>query len=217
MIMRRGIFAIALGLMVAGCGASPHRDPAGAQDGAEGNPEWRKGVFPPRDAIQPAPERPATAAEKAAFVEKVNRVCPAGTEANPFPQLSLPARAIKPSWHGRYRSLPLLPQEIDALKKILAATPLDNPDRPKIIDRLASTYFELERALYRTCTDLVLMAETDRYSMSKLEEMLGDLKRKIDAARNGGFASCRQLVQDHPTYQSTGLCATPDNSVPDYL
>lgn len=196
---------VALALLVVACSAQPKVQ---TTDELVPAPEWQRGVFPPASAIQPdkPPEKPATKADKEAFSAQVTATCPPGTEEDPFPGLSAPARSIKPPRHRQYRSRPMMQEEIKALLRMLAGMSQNDPDRPKVIDRLASDYFEDERDNYRDCLNLILMLEADRYSLSELQARLNETRGRFESARASGLATCKRLAEEHPTYKPAGLC-----------
>jgi len=173
------------------------------------DPEWRRGVFPPPSAIRPDRplEAPPTAEQKAAFAAKVTATCPPGTAEDPLPGLSPAARSIKPSRHHQYRSLPMLQEEIKLLLQMLGKMAMADPDRPKVLDRLASNYFVDERDNYRDCMDLLIMVEADRFPLSELEARLRADRERFERARAHGMATCAKIAAEHPSYKPNGLCA----------
>jgi len=209
---------LALLLLLAACGSSqPAEVPT--TDELSPAPEWRRGVFPSPSAIAEVapPERPASLGEKEAFAAKVTAICPAGTDNDPLPGLSPPARSIKPLRHRAYRSRPVMQEEIKGLLRLLAGMAPNDPDRPKVLDRLASNYFEDERDIYRDCLSLLVMLEADRWPLSQLEARLNDARGRFLAARANGFAACKRLAAEHPSYSPTGLCAAQNDVTSPHL
>src|SRR5262245_17399959 len=104
---------LALALGLAACASSQPRE-VPPIDESPGAPEWRRGVFPPPGAIaqDTPPERPATKEEKEAFAAKVTETCPSGTDSDPNPGLSPPARTIKPRRDRAYRPPWVMQEEI---------------------------------------------------------------------------------------------------------
>lgn len=203
-LSRRSTFALAL--LLVGCSGAPPAPPSEPVE-AGTDPMWRRGVFPPPAWIKADAERPATDAEREAFAAKVLAVCPPGSDADPLPGLSPPARSIKPSRHRAYRSRPLIKEEIKGLLRLLGGVSRSDPDRPKILERLASNYFVDERDVYRDCLELLAMVKTDRWSLTKLEGTLRETREHLESARANGLQCCARLEAEHPTYKSRELCA----------
>src|SRR5262249_24949587 len=113
-----------------------------------------------------------------------HRDLPAWIGARSAPGLSPPARAIKsPRHHRAYRSRPLMQEEIKALLKILEGMEPNDPDRPNVLDRVASDSFQDERDLYHDCMSILVMLQADRDPLSQLEPRLSEIRRRFLAAR----------------------------------
>jgi hypothetical protein len=132
--------------------------------------------------------------EFTAFQAEVRAACPSG----PSSALSQGARAyaLEPRRATCiYQSMPLLKQEIDALHKILRETPIGDPLRPKILERIASAAFVLEYHTHRSCEDLARVKPIDNRQLRGLREALAYDVHTIAWARSESSAACDALAR----------------------
>jgi hypothetical protein len=209
-----------LGLLLAGCGGAAERaaQSAPAAAGSEPLPEWRRGVFPPPDAqpaASPPSPGPADEAAIASFFAEVAEVCPASEDSESSPGLSPPARRL-PRPEGRIHR-PLSWFEVQSLERLLQATASAHPDRPRILDRLATDYFLLEQALYRECLKLSLESPRSRKALLENQTQLRQIREQLPKMRALGFERCASLATEHPSYARHTPCSAESAKERDYF
>lgn len=211
-----------LGLLLAGCGGAaeraPQRTPAAVEPALEPLPEWRRGVFPPPDgqpaAAKPSPE-PADEAALAAFFAEVSEVCPASTDGEASPGLSPPARRLPPPGGRIHR--PLSWFEVQSLERLLQVTARAHPDRPRILDRLATDYFLMEQAVYRDCLKLNLLSPRSPKALQEHRTQLRQIREQLPKMRALGFERCASLATEHPSYARQTRCSAESTKEKDYF
>jgi hypothetical protein len=197
-----------LGLLLAGCGGAPPRTPADAEPEPFPLPEWRRGDFPPPDGqpiASPSPPAPAEEAAVASFFAEVARVCPVSDGGAESPGLSPVARQLPPP-RGRIHR-PLSWHEIQALERLLQMTARGDPDRPRIMDRLAADYFLVEQALYRECLKMNAKGPFSRKALEEQKTELRQIREQLPKVRALGFERCAMLAAEYPSYTPGTPCS----------
>ncbi len=158
-----------------------------------GAPEpWCTGQF---HGPAPSPPPPSTPESVRDTMAALARACPAPRDDDPTPGLSSGARSIK--WPvGRIHVLPV--NELQGLLQLLEKTPKDSPDRPKIMARLASTSFLLERFAHRDCRDLAAQKDLPAERWADFERQARTAVKVLYTTRAYGTSWCTALVREHP-------------------
>src|SRR3989442_961662 len=133
---------------------------------------------------------------------RARRACPRGRAGGSSPSEGR-GRSSRAGFQVALR--PLMQEEIKALLRMLSAMAPNDPDRPKVLDRIASDYFEDERDNYRDCLGVLVMLEADRFPLSQLEARLNEARARYLAARANRPATCKKLEAEHPTFRPRGL------------
>ncbi len=142
-------------------------------------------------------ERPAKP-EIAAFREEVRAACPSAPEGGLSPALSPGARDIATQRRRntcRYMSLELLVTELRLLFELARKTPADDPNYPRIYERIADAAFVLELHDHRRCEELARIVPRERGELLALREQLRKLTLDIGFARRVAAHACDKLTR----------------------
>ncbi len=98
----------------------------------------------------------------------------------------------------------LLMQEITNVTRLYKATPPDNPDRPRLMRRLADNYVELESAVFR---EQIEAQDAARRNQQRAPRRAAELKRKarvaakvVKRARQRAISFYERLATQHRSY-----------------
>jgi hypothetical protein len=182
-----------------GSAASPGA--ADAACGAAGEPApWCSGPFP-------GPDLPVSPLARLALIDALAAACPRETADDPTPGLSPGARAIARNAHGRRRMVAPIGLEIDALEQLLKGTPEASPEHELILDRLAESYFILERSSYEACREARVPETATQSALSVEERRVRALVDGIRRGREEAERQCAALVRLHPQHVIRASCA----------
>lgn len=96
--------------------------------------------------------------------------------------------------------------EIDALERILAATPETSPDYRLILDRLAENYFTLERISYTACREARVPEVTTGSALGVEEDRVHRLLEGLQRGKAGAERTCASLARVDPDHPPRAPC-----------
>lgn len=151
-------------------------------------------------------ERPAKS-EIAAFRAEVRAACPSAPDGGLSPALSPGARdfGMQRRYVCRYISLELLLTELRLLFELARRTPADDPNYPRIHERIADAGFVLEYHRHRSCEDLAPVKPRERGQLASLREQLRKLTHELRLARAVAAHACDKLTRI-PGYTPKAAC-----------
>jgi hypothetical protein len=198
-------FTLAVALCTMAC-VSPKREPAppsvheASCSGEAASPSCTN-----QGSSEPAiPRRDA-----AAIAAQLAAACPPPAEDDPTPGLSPGGRlSAPPKPPPGVRCILRAPAELEAAEytSLLRATPRDHPDRPKVMDRLADTFFRMEYDSYQSCRELRAPEPGDESGLASFEQNALIVTRRIREAREASERTCATLRSEYPAYIANAPC-----------
>lgn len=198
--MRR-LLALLLSLAACHPAASTSSPVAGATcgDGSSEPAPWCTELFP-------GPDPPVSPAARLALVAALAAACPPATADDPTPGLSPGARSIDFASHRRRGHSILIDAEINALERLLAATPESSPDHVLIVDRLALGYFALELASHTACRQARVPEVAMRSALKVEEGRVQKIVKQLRRGREGAARQCAALARRYPEHTPRAPC-----------
>ena len=185
----------ALGLFVAACSDPQNR--AHVPDQPQ-SPDGTAVIVLGHPAPRPEPVMVAADEPEPTFVQKQAPIGLATSEADLAAQVQ---DSRKSRWSPR--AMPLVVAELQTLERLLASTPSNAPDKPRIIRRLGEEYVELE---YTALREKQRLSST---SGSSGTEQNAKFDKVIKAAQTMSIKHYRELLDRHPNF-----CQSPHPSDP---
>ncbi len=121
------------------------------------------------------------------------------------PSIELDAASRMNRAGGQARAYSLLQREVAVLQRLSQNTPVKDPKRPKVLLRLASTYFEMQQALsarVRELDDPIYEAQRAKNS-AKANSLKQEQKKRegqLEAVRRETVKTYATLVRDHSDF-----------------